>query len=128
MLLEIDRAALRRRPAQHQRGAGRRVDLLVVVHFEDLDVELVIEGLRHALDQRGQQVDAHAHVAGLDDHRALCRLRDQLLVLAVSPVVPMMCTSPFRAVSSAKIIVAAGTVKSSRPSACAAAARPRPRP
>ena len=51
-----------------------------MVHLENFNIELVIERLRHALDQRGKQVDAHAHVAGLDDDRALCRLRDQLLV------------------------------------------------
>ena len=64
---EIDAAALRRRAAEHQRGAGRRVDLLVVMHLENLDVEAVVERLRHALGQRRQQIDAEAHVAGLDD-------------------------------------------------------------
>ena len=29
------------------------------------------------LRQRRQQIDAEAHVAGLDDHRALGRFRDQ---------------------------------------------------
>ena len=101
MLRQIDAAALRRRAAEHQRGAGRRVDLLVVVHLENLDVEAVVERLCHPLGQRRDQIDAHAEVAGLHDHRALGRLRDQLLVLAAeSPVVPTMCT-PLPAVSSA---------------------------
>ena len=63
--------------AEHQRGAGRRVDLLVVVHLEDLDVVVVVERRRHALDQSGEQIDAEAHISGLDDGRALARLRDQ---------------------------------------------------
>ena len=70
---------------EHQRRARGRVDLLVVVHFEDLDVEVLIERLGHALDQRRQQVDPETHVAGLDDHRALAGLRDQLVVLAAQP-------------------------------------------
>ena len=49
MLREIDAAALRRRAAKHQRGAGRRVDLLVVMHLENLDVEAVVERLRPRL-------------------------------------------------------------------------------
>ena len=119
-LVEIDAAALRRRAAEHQRGAGRRVDLLVVVHLEDLDVEVLVERLRHALDQRRQQIDAQAHVAGLDDHRALAPPpRSASRPRRVSPVVPMTCTSPCRAASSAKATVAAGMVKSIRPSACA---------
>ena len=32
--------------------------------------KLVVERLRHALDQRRQQIDAEAHIAGLDDDRA----------------------------------------------------------
>ena len=39
MLVELDAAAFRRRAAEQQRGAGRRIDLLVVMHLEDFDVE-----------------------------------------------------------------------------------------
>src|SRR5262249_49681174 len=39
----------------------------------------------YLLDQRRQQVDPHAHVAGLDDHGALCRLLDQLFILTREP-------------------------------------------
>ena len=39
ILVEIDAAAFRRRAAKHQCRAGRRVDLLVVMHFENFDVE-----------------------------------------------------------------------------------------
>src|SRR5262249_4932616 len=41
-LIEIDPAALRRRAAEHQRRARRRIDLLVVMHLEDLDVEILV--------------------------------------------------------------------------------------
>ena len=34
---------------EQQRGAGRRVDLLVVMHFEDFDVEIIIQCLGAAL-------------------------------------------------------------------------------
>ena len=40
-LVEIDAAAFRRRAAEQQRRAGGRVDLLAVMHFEDLDVEIL---------------------------------------------------------------------------------------
>ena len=52
---------------QHQRRAGRRIDLVAVMHLQDLDVEVGIERLRHLARERGQQVDAEAHVAGRDD-------------------------------------------------------------
>ena len=80
-LREIDAAAFRRRAAEHQRGAGWRVDLLVVVHFEDFDIEIGIKRFRHALDQRREQIDAQTHIAGLDHHGALRRGRDQRVVL-----------------------------------------------
>ena len=75
-LVEIDAAAFRRRAAEQQRGAGRRIDLLVVMHFDDLDIEFVVERLRHALDQGRQQIDAEAHIAGLHDHRLFGGLPD----------------------------------------------------
>ena len=84
-LVEIDAAAVRRGASKHQRRARGRVDLLVVMHFENFDVEVLIERLGHALDQRRQQVDPETHVAGLDDHRALAGLRDQLVVLSAQP-------------------------------------------
>ena len=120
MRREIDAAAFRRRAAEHQRGAGRRVDLLVVMHLEDFDVEAVVERLGHALGQRREQIDAEAHVAGLHDHGALGGLRDLRLFVAECPVVPTMCTLP--AVSAANAAVAFGMVKSMMPSALASSA------
>src|ERR1700731_3033654 len=85
MLGEIDASALRRRATKHEGGAGWRVDLLAMVHFEDLNVEFVVEGLRYALDQSREEIDSHAHIAGLDDDRAPARLCDQRFVLAGEP-------------------------------------------
>ncbi len=52
---------------EHQRGAGWRVDLVAVVHLDDLDVEVLVQRLGDAAGERHQQVHAEAHVAGLDD-------------------------------------------------------------
>ena len=51
--------------------AGGGVDLVPVVHLDDLDVVGGIQGGRHLLDQAQQQVDAQAHVRGPDDRDAL---------------------------------------------------------
>ena len=40
-----------RRLAKRQRGAGRRVDLVVVMGFEDLDVPAIDKLRRHLLDE-----------------------------------------------------------------------------
>ena len=37
------------------------------MHFQDLDV-VIGQRLGGAFGQRRQQIDAHAHIAGLDDH------------------------------------------------------------
>ena len=52
------------------------------MHFEDFDVEILIQRLRNPLDEGRQQVDAHAHVAGFDDHGAFGRLGDQRFAFA----------------------------------------------
>ena len=50
------------------------------MHFQNFDVERVVERLGDALGQRRQQIDAEAHIAGLDDHRALGGVLDLGLV------------------------------------------------
>ena len=68
--------------AEQQRRARRRVDLVPVVHFEDLDVEIVgVERARRLLHQHRQQIDAEAHIAGLDDRRVARRRRDLRVVV-----------------------------------------------
>jgi len=79
-LVEIDAAAFRRRAPEHQRGAGRRVHLPVVMHLQDFDVEGIVERLGDAPGERRQEVDAEAHIAGLHDHRALGRVLDPCFV------------------------------------------------
>ena len=39
------------------------------MHLDDLDVEILIERLRHALHERREQIDAERHIAGFDDNR-----------------------------------------------------------
>ena len=67
-----ERAAGARRSglAQRKRGAGRRVDLVLVVHLQDFDVEVGAEALRRQLDQLQQHDDADAHVRRVDDGNA----------------------------------------------------------
>ena len=81
MLGEVDAAPLGRGFAEEQRGAGRRVDLVAVVHLEDLDVEIVVERLRRLADEHGEEIDAEAHVARLDHRRVTGRGDDLRLVL-----------------------------------------------
>jgi hypothetical protein len=50
------------------------------MHLQDLDVEVLVERPGHALDQRGQQIDAEAHIAGFDHDGARRGGRDRGLV------------------------------------------------
>ena len=52
-----------------------------MVHLDNLDVVGVVERRRDALDQGRQQVDAEAHIAGLDDDGAARRRGDDGLFL-----------------------------------------------
>ena len=70
-LIKSDAAPGRSGLAEQERRARRRIDLLVVVHLDDLDVEILIERLGDLLHQRGKQIDADTHVAGLHDDGAL---------------------------------------------------------
>src|SRR5690606_30929907 len=65
--LEIDAASLGRCGTEHQSRARRGVHLLAVMHLDDLDVEVRVERFCNAPRDGGQQVDAEAHVARLDD-------------------------------------------------------------
>ena len=81
VLGEVDAAALRRGAAEEQRRARRRIDLVAVMHLDDLDVEIGVERLRRLADEDGEEVDAEAHVAGLDDRRMARRRGDLRLVV-----------------------------------------------
>ena len=52
---------------QHERRAARRVNLLVVVLLDDLDVELAAEYLGRLFRKLDQKVDAERHVARIKD-------------------------------------------------------------
>src|SRR5207253_1958443 len=65
MPAEIDAAAVRRRLAEQECGSRRRVDLVLVMHFENFNIEFIAERRRDLLDQRGEEIDAETHVAGL---------------------------------------------------------------
>ena len=84
--IEIDAAAFRRRAAEHERGAGRRIDLLIVMHLEDFDIECGVQRLGDAL---GQRIAGEEEVQGIEQilARAQRRLalgrRRHLLALVV---------------------------------------------
>ena len=56
-------ASGRCRITKHQGRARGRIDLHPVMHFNDLDIEVVPERGRNLFGQGDEQVDAEAHVA-----------------------------------------------------------------
>ena len=63
-------AAARHGAAQRDRGAGGRIDLLAVVHLDDLGIVLLgRQGGGHALGQRQEQVHPGGEIGGVDDRR-----------------------------------------------------------
>src|SRR3546814_9499397 len=54
---EVDAAPLGGRLAEQQRGAARRVDLVPVVHFENLDIPFGVEPRRRLAHQMREQGD-----------------------------------------------------------------------
>jgi hypothetical protein len=79
--IQIDPAARRRRTTKRQRRARGRVDLVAVVHLDDLDVVVGIELGRRLLDQRQQEIDPEAHVRRLDNGRVARRAHDRRVVV-----------------------------------------------
>lgn len=108
----------RGRFTQQKRRAGRRVHLVLVVHFQDFDVPVLrIQRLRRLLRQNAEQVDAKAHIARLDDARMARRRLEFSSSSGEQPVVPMICTMRACAARPAKVTLVAGEVKSITPSA-----------
>ena len=70
-IVEIDAAPLGGGPAHADGGAGRCIDLVLVMHLEDLDIEIVVQGGRDLLGQRKQQVHGQAHIRRVHDDRLL---------------------------------------------------------
>ena len=79
--IEADAATLGGSLAQHQRGAGGGIHLVAVVHLDDLDVVVGIEGAGDLLGHQLQQVHAEAHVGGLHHHGLDRRRFDDRLLL-----------------------------------------------
>ncbi len=67
MLFEFDATSFRRRFAEEKRGAGWRIDLHAVMHFDDLDVIFGPERPGDPLDESGKEIDPKAHVARAHD-------------------------------------------------------------
>ena len=74
---QIDAAPPRRRFAEQFRGAAGRIDLVPVVHLDNLDIPVVTQLARRLLDQRRQHVDAERGIAGLQDGNRPGRLVDR---------------------------------------------------
>jgi ribosome-binding factor A len=53
---------------QHKGRPRRRIDLLVVMRLDDLDIEIGVERGGNLLGQLGQQVDAKRHIPGANNH------------------------------------------------------------
>ena len=84
-LAELRAARRSRRPPQRQRGAGRRIDLVAVVHLHDLDVPVRAEPRRDLLDETQQQVDPETGIGGPDDRDRARGLAHGLFLGAVQP-------------------------------------------
>jgi hypothetical protein len=68
-----DLSACRSRFPEQESGAGRRVYLLAVMHFEDLDIPFLAEGRSDLADHAREDIDAERHVARLNDAGVLRR-------------------------------------------------------
>src|SRR5688572_28959069 len=69
MRREVDVAPGGRGPAEEKRRARGGIDLLVVVHFDDLDVP-VGQGVCRLAHEVREEINAERKIAGLDDARA----------------------------------------------------------
>ena len=64
-VVEVHPATFGGRAAHADGGARRRIDLVLVMHFENLDIEIVVQRGRDLLGQGKQQVYRQAHVGGV---------------------------------------------------------------
>jgi hypothetical protein len=83
---QFDAPAARDRGAECQRRARGGIDLVLVVHLEDLDVERVrAERPGDLLGEPEQQVDAEAHVGGPQDRGLPGGRAERLLLRLAEP-------------------------------------------
>ncbi len=78
-LVQITPQCLSHHLAHAQGGAGRRIDLVPVMGFDDLDIHFIAQHPGGGIQQFQAQVDADAEVGGKDDGDLLGRLAQQLL-------------------------------------------------
>ena len=71
--------------AEKERGTARSIDLVAVMHFQDLDVELLAEGRSDAADQGSEKIDADAHIARPDDAGVAGGRDERRIVLRLEP-------------------------------------------
>ena len=80
-LLDGRPASFRRRLRQHQRGSRRRIDLVTMMHLEDLDVPVRPEPCRRLFDQILEEIDPQRRVRCIDDRYLAARLFDHPVML-----------------------------------------------
>ena len=69
VLIERDLAALRHGRAKQNGRAGGRIHLHAMMDLHDLDVIVGAERAGRLAGQRGEEIDAEAHITRTDDHR-----------------------------------------------------------
>ncbi|SPU65128.1 Uncharacterised protein [Brucella melitensis] len=75
-------ASARCRFTKQQRRAGWRINLVPVVHFQNFYVEIFRpKSLCRLLHEHGEEIDAEAHIAGLDDGGVAGGGADFLIIL-----------------------------------------------
>src|SRR6185437_13310979 len=102
----------RRGAAEGEGGARRRVDLVAMVHLEDLDVVIGAEPAGDGLDEIGEQGHRQAHIGAHMMGACCAACLTAWVCAASSPVVPMTRARPSEAARAAWATLAPGTVKS----------------
>ena len=80
-IVELYAAATGRRLAKRQRGAGRRIDLVVMVGLQNLDIPSIDKLRGNLLDQLAEKGDADGCVRAIDKRDAVRRRAQRRLVL-----------------------------------------------
>ena len=82
-IVQINATALRRRRAQKQSRARRRIDFVAVMQIDNFNIPCIAQlGCRLA-HQAGQHIDAEAHIARFDNARMARRRGDLRFLVSV---------------------------------------------
>src|SRR3954447_20049861 len=84
-LLECRASPFGGRLPQEQCGARGRVDLIAVMHLQDLDIPIGSEPRRRLLDKLTEEVDAERRIRRMDDCNLASSLLDLRAVLGLEP-------------------------------------------